>query len=201
VSLQIHSGVPRTQRKTVAKIFYESFQDKFARIFGDPRKATELIARIIREDRILVALIDGQAVGFAGLHYNGTNLMKFQLAEIVRIYGLSTIRVLLYFLITLLTEPKANQLHLEVLVVQEQYRNQGIGTKLLRSTIAFAEQQRFSQIRLEVVNTNPKAKKLYERMGFRKVKDHKIPYPFNILTGFSIITDMEYTIKSSRLAS
>lgn len=71
VSIQIQSGVPEHQRITVAKIFYESFQDKFARLCGNPRKAIQLISQIIREDRILVALTDGHVVGFAGLHYHG----------------------------------------------------------------------------------------------------------------------------------
>jgi len=69
VSIQIQLGVPNNQRVTAATIFYESFQDKFGRVFGDRRKATQLISRTIREDRILVALNDGQVVGFAGLHY------------------------------------------------------------------------------------------------------------------------------------
>lgn len=99
---------------------------------------------------------------------------------------------MLYFLITSFTVLNTNQLHLEVLAVHEQYRNQGIGTTLLHATIAFAQQQGLSQIRLEVVNTNPKAKKLYERIGFQKVQDHKISYPFTIVTGFSTITDMHY---------
>ena len=198
VFIQIHLGVPQPQRTTVARIFYESFQDKFVRVFGGPGQANQFIARVIREDRILVAFIDGQAVGFAGLHYHGKNLLECQLAEIVRIYGMTAIRVMMYFLITLFNEPNPHQPHLEVLAVREKYRNQGIGTKLLRSTIAFVQQQGFSQISLDVVDTNPKAKKLYERMGFQKAKDRKIPYPSNILTGFSIITYMRYIIKRAR---
>ena len=192
VSIQIQSGIPEQQRITVATIFYESFQDKFARLFGDHRKAIQLISLIIREDRILSALIDGQVVGFAGLHYKGKHFLKFQITEIVRIYRLIALRVMLYFLITSFNVLNTNQLHLEVLAVNEHYRNHGIGTKLLHSTIAFAQQQGLSQIRLEVVNTNPKAKKLYERIGFQKVHDHKISCPFNLLTGFSTITDMHY---------
>ena len=192
VSIQIQSGVPEQQRITVATIFYESFPDKFARLFGDPRKAIPLISQLIRENRILSALIDGQVVGFAGLHYHGKHFLKFHIAETVRIYRLTALRVILYFLITALNVHNTNQLHLEVLAVHEQYRNQGIGTQLVHSTIAFAQQQGFSLIRLEVVNTNPKAKKLYERIGFKQVQDHEITYPFNILTGFRTITDMHY---------
>ena len=195
VSIQIQFGVPNNQRVTAATIFYESFQDKFGRVFGDRRKATQLLSRIIREDRILVALNDGQVVGFAGLHYQGKNFLECKFTEVARIYGLTAVRVMIYFLIAVLNELQPNQLHLEVLAVREHHRSKGIGTILLRSTIDFAQHKGFSQIQLEVVNTNPLAAKLYERIGFKKVKDRKIPYPFNILTGFNTITEMHYNLK------
>ena len=195
VSIQIQFGVPNNQRVTAATIFYESFQDKFGRVFGDRRKATQLLSRIIREDRILVALNDGQVVGFAGLHYQGKHFLERKFTEVARIYGLTAVRVMIYFLIAVLNELQPNQLHLEVLAVREHHRNKGIGTILLRSTIDFAQHKGFSQIQLEVVNTNPLAAKLYERIGFKKVKDRKIPYPFNILTGFNTITEMHYNLK------
>ena len=128
------------------------------------------------------------------MHYQRKNFMEFNLTEIVKIYGLFTIRVLIYFLITLFTEQKPNQLHLEVMAVAEKQRGKGIGTKLLQSTIDFARLRKIPQIKLEVVNTNPEARKLYERIGFKKVKDSKIPYPFHIFTGFSLITDMHYNL-------
>jgi len=102
---------------------------------------------------------------------------------------------MIYFLIAVLNELQPNQLHLEVLAVREHHRSKGIGTILLHSTIDFAQHKGFSQIQLEVVNTNPLAAKLYERIGFKKVKDRKIPYPINILTGFNTITEMHYNLK------
>jgi ribosomal protein S18 acetylase RimI-like enzyme len=195
MSIKIQKGVSKNQLIIVARIFYESFQDKFALIFGDPKKAIRLISKIVREDRILVAFNDGKVVGFAGLHFLGKKFMACKLTEVARIYGLATLRVLIYFLINLFTEIKLNQLHLEILAVTEKQRGKGIGTKLLLSTIDFARRKGFSEIKLEVVNTNPRANKFYEKMGFKKVKDRKIPYPFNILTGFSVITDMHYNLK------
>jgi GNAT superfamily N-acetyltransferase len=138
MSIQIQSGVLRNQRVTVAKIFCESFQDKFFLIFGDRKKAIRLISRVIREDRIPVAFKDGKAVGFAGLHYQGKNFITLKTTGVARIYGLATIRVLVYFLIMFFTELEPNQLHLEVLAVTKKQRNKGIGKQLLLSTIDFA---------------------------------------------------------------
>jgi len=194
MSIQIQPTIPKNQRIIIAKIFYESFKDKFSIIFGDRKKAIRLISKLIREDRILVATKDEKVVGFVGLHYQRKNFMEFNLTEITKVYGLLAIRVLIYFLITIFTEQKPNQLHLEVIAVTEKQRGRGTGTKLLKSTIDFAWLKKFPQIKLEVVNTNPKARKLYEKIGFKKVKDSKIPYPFYIFTGFSLITDMHFNL-------
>lgn len=194
MSIQIHFGAPKDQRRKIAKIYYEAFQDKLGVIFGNKRKAETLFSTSLCDERILVAYKDGVAVGFAGLQYQGKKFMEPSLTQVVRIYGLETIRVLLFFFFSIFNNPKPNQLYLEILAVSKDQQNKGIGTKLIQSTIEHARSKKIPQIKLEVVNTNPKAKKLYQRIGFRKAKDHKIPYPFNTLVGFRIITEMHYNI-------
>ena len=190
--IHIQKGISSTHRIAIAKIFYESFKGKLGQIMGDSKKAIKLISRLIQEDRVLVALKGKRVVGFAGLDYQGKRFIKFNFTEIAKIYGLATIRVLVFFLINLFDKNLPNQLHLEVLALAEKQRSLGTGTQLLLSTIDFAKQKGFKRIRLEVKNTNPKAKKLYKNIGFKVTKDQKIPYPFNIFTGFSILTEMHY---------
>ena len=194
MSIQIQFGVPKNQRSKIAKIYYEAFQDKLSRIFSNKQKVETLISTSLRDERILVAYKDGVVVGFAGLQYQGKKFMDPSLTQAVRIYGLETIRVLLFFAFSIFTKPKPNQLYLEILAVSKDQQNKGIGTKLIQSTINHARSKKIPQIKLEVVNTNPKAKKLYQRIGFGKVKDHKIPYPFSALIGFNIITEMHYNL-------
>ena len=194
MTVQIQFGVPKNQRRKIAKIYYEAFKDKLGRIFSNKQKAETLISRSLRDDRILVACKDGVAVGFAGLQYQGKKFVDPSLTQVARIYGLETIRGMLFFFFSMFNKPKPNQLYLEMLAVSEDQRNKGIGTKLIQSTINHARSKKIPQIKLEVVDTNPKAKKLYERIGFEKAKDHKIPYPFNTLIGFRIITEMHYNI-------
>ena len=196
--IDIQRGISSNHRIPIAKIFFESFEGILGQIMGNSRKATKLISKLIREERILAALNGTRVVGFAGLNYQGKRFMKFNFTEIARVYGLATIRVLLFFLIDLFDKNLPHQLHLEVLAVEKSQRSQGTGTKLLLSTIDFARKKGFKQIRLQVKNTNPKAKKLYENIGFKTANDRKIPCPFNIFTGFSIITEMHYNIWDSK---
>jgi len=48
-----------------------------------------------------------------------------------------------------------------------KYRNQGLGTRMLRAVISMA-QERYPGLSLSVVESSP-ARHLYERLGFRKV--------------------------------
>jgi ribosomal protein S18 acetylase RimI-like enzyme len=48
-----------------------------------------------------------------------------------------------------------------------EYRNRGLGTRMLKTIIALA-QERFPGLSLSVVESSP-ARQLYERLGFRKV--------------------------------
>ena len=58
--------------------------------------------------------------------------------------------------------------YLHIIAVKEQYRNKGIGTKLLK----FFEDrcfENYSKVFLVVADFNPDAKRLYESMGYAEV--------------------------------
>lgn len=55
---------------------------------------------------------------------------------------------------------------IEELYVLPQFRNSGIGTKLLTATIEYAKKENCSALDLEVEDDHARVKKLYERQGF-----------------------------------
>jgi ribosomal protein S18 acetylase RimI-like enzyme len=55
---------------------------------------------------------------------------------------------------------------LDGLCVSDQARGQGVGTALLEAVVAEARQRGYRAVRLDVVDTNPRARALYERRGF-----------------------------------
>ena len=59
-----------------------------------------------------------------------------------------------------------NEIYLYRFYIENQYRNQGIGTKSLEQLIDIAKVQN-KDISLEVMGNNNLAKKLYEKMGFK----------------------------------
>lgn len=66
----------------------------------------------------------------------------------------------------------------------------GVGTQLLNATIDFAKSINRKSVILEVVDTNPKAQKLYEKFGFAvvEVEDTSL---FTSGSGFSRVIHMK----------
>ena len=57
--------------------------------------------------------------------------------------------------------------YLSVIVVQKEYHNLGIGTKLLNTMTNYCKSKNFKSIQLEVSKANSNAIALYKRLGFR----------------------------------
>lgn len=196
LNITIQFGIPKNQQLIIANIFYENFQDKFKIFLGNKKKAIPLIASTLEDDRIIVAIKNGKVIGFAGLQYHKKSFSIPSLTQIVKIYGFMTIRTFPFFVISSFNKPKSFQLHLESLAVTGKEQGKGIGTQLLNATINHAKAKSFSQIKLEVIQTNQKAKKLYKKIGFKSTKIIKIPYPFSYIIGFSSFEEMLFNLKT-----
>jgi len=58
--------------------------------------------------------------------------------------------------------------------VAPEARGSGVGTALLDAIVDEARRRGYAQVRLDVVDTNPRAKALYRHVGFREVKTVRI---------------------------
>ncbi len=79
------------------------------------------------------------------------------------------------------------------IVVDPAYRGKGIGTRLFSSLIEFGNTEKYSTIRLDVIDTNPGARKLYERLGFYEEKTERFEFLRGLL-GFGASTTMSYRL-------
>lgn len=70
-------------------------------------------------------------------------------------------------------------IYIQNISVLESARGLGIGSKLLNHVEKMAFEQGYNSLWLDVAFNNLKAKKLYERHGFREVSNHKIFFSNN----------------------
>ena len=71
------------------------------------------------------------------------------------------------------------------IVVADSHRGQGIGTALLQRIVDYGKAQQFNRVRLDVIDTNTSARKLYQRFGFKVTKEES--YPYLSILGFVVL--------------
>jgi GNAT superfamily N-acetyltransferase len=76
-------------------------------------------------------------------------------------------------LCTFYNNGKANVMIIDSVEVEEEERGHGIGTKLIEQALELARKQDVDSVELNVNKDNIPAKKLYEKIGFKKTnKDY-----------------------------
>ncbi len=86
-----------------------------------------------------------------------------------------------------------NELLMDGIAVSESYRGQGVGTALFDALIAYAKDNNYQRIRLDVIDTNPDARRLYERLGFSAERTNTFEV-LRPLLGFGATTTMVYAL-------
>ena len=167
-SVNISVGLPPDSTAKIAAMYFDIFSRKLGAVLGR-RAAVAMIADHINANRIIVALDDEKIVGIAGLKYNGTGFFAPDRRGFLKHYGPLVGRVRAGLWASVQTNPRPHQLLLDGLGVQAELRSRGIGTTLLEAVNRHARELDKTEVILEVVDTNPRAKALYERFGYQTV--------------------------------
>ena len=70
----------------------------------------------------------------------------------------------------------ADAVWLEAAAVARPRQSQGIGTSLVRAAEAFAGERGYRLAELGVEDSNPRARRLYERLGYQSIARHDFQY-------------------------
>ena len=178
--VEIRRGLPDEYRRQAAEILYDGFQQKFDVIFGSEAHGVAVLEKDLVSDYLLIALYQGELVGVAGMEYrHGRRRGRYMrprastfIAEYGPLRGLFMVAVSPIFF-----APRGKgELHLGPIAVRADLRGKGVGTRLLEASFELARNEGLHAARLEVVDTNPAAQRLYERMGFVAVKVKHYPF-------------------------
>ena len=188
--------MPEEFRREVAEIVYEAFRQKLALLIGSPEQGVAILEKSIDPAMAIIAACQDRPVGVAGLQYAGRNFINPQRSEFVRQFGAlsGTARFVMFKLFFLAYYQK--DMYIDTLAVSPAMRGKGVGTRLLEAVFQTAREKGFKSVSLEVVDTNPDARRLYERVGF--VAQHTYPYPYlRGIAGFSASIKMVKPLSSS----
>ncbi|WP_327687558.1 GNAT family N-acetyltransferase [Streptomyces tubercidicus] len=189
----VRRGVPAGAERRAAELYWDAFGRKLGPALNPPDKAVPFLAAHLNADRAVCALLDGQLVGLAGYQLGGRALTGGSASAVLRAYG--HLRGLHRLLLLALFErhPAPGQLVMDGIAVDPGIRGRGVGSLLLEEVAAVAVEQDCREIRLDVIDTNPRARTLYERRGFTAVRTERTPYLRGLL-GFGAVTTMRRAV-------
>lgn len=189
--ISILAGFPEDQRPVAARLFWQAFSGKLGKVLAPEDKALRLVERILNpEFAISAADEDGRLLGLAGYKTSDGALAGGSLADMTAVYGMFGGLWRGFLLDVLERKIEPDCLLMDGIFVAETARGQGIGGTLLKAIGEEARQRSLSRVRLDVIDTNPRAKALYERSGFKAVGEEKTGF-LELLFGFSSATRME----------
>jgi GNAT superfamily N-acetyltransferase len=188
-AVEIRHGLSERHRRRAAELCYDAFRAKFEPILGPPQHGIAILEGDLDPQLIIAALVHEQLGGMAGLEYGGRYFYTPRLSTFSRHFGwlVGPLRWLLF--LPFARHTRAGDLTVGALAVDPALRGQGIGTRLLETLFDWAREGGFSSVSLEVVDTNPGARRLYERLGFAVRGTRYCPFLCRPL-GFSAVTLM-----------
>ena len=164
---KVQPGFQDAHRAEVARLFWEAFEGKLGFAMGPRHKALAFIEPNLQRAFAFSALdAGGNLLGVAGIKTAKGGLLTGDLPELSAVYGwwggLWRGLVLEQF------ERPLNEdtLLMDGIFVRAEARGTGVGSALLKSVLWTAEMNGYSAVRLDVIDTNTRARALYERWGF-----------------------------------
>jgi ribosomal protein S18 acetylase RimI-like enzyme len=192
--IQFLLGVPEEHRQSAAELYDEAFGAKFSVAISDKDKRMQLITSGLKLEFAYCAVKGSRLVGLTGFHSDQGSLTSGITYRSLLSY-LGFIKGNWAAVIFSLYErtPKKGELVMDGISVRSDVRGLGIGTQLLKLLIVHATKHKFASIRLDVIDTNDRARTLYERIGFKSVRTERFEY-LRWLLGFGASTTMTYSV-------
>ncbi|MEO1200082.1 MAG: GNAT family N-acetyltransferase [Pseudomonadota bacterium] len=188
--MTVLSALPEGLRVPATEIYLDAFWAKFAPILRrDKADVVALFAPKARLDRAIAAVEGERLLGIAGYKDADGGFFDVDLADLRGAFGRigGTWRALALSLFE--RKPTPGEFLMDGIAVTPEARGKGVGSALLSSVEAQARSLGYGRVRLDVVDTNPRARQLYERVGFEAVETERLKV-FKPIFGFAASTRM-----------
>lgn len=186
--IAIRDGAPEASRGAIARLLGDAFGGKLAAIHGPAPMPGFAIGLDL--GRCLVAMRGSAVVGVAGYALDSRRLMPTPGAwALLRARGPAGLAG--WAAARLLNRPERPEvLLMDGIAVDAASRGRGIGTELLRAVRDLAARSGRPWLRLDVLDGNPGALRLYLRLGFAPVRVLRLGALGRRLLGCSAVTTL-----------
>ncbi len=167
MTLTILRGLPRDQRRAAAGLYWQAFGGKLGHVLGPDDRALEFLDRVIRADHAIAALDgNGTLVGLAGFKTAQGAFAGGSFADLRAVYGLVGALWRAALLRLLGRQIDNARFLMDGICVARNARGRGVGSRLVEAICDEARARGYAEVRLDVIDTNFRARALYERLGF-----------------------------------
>lgn len=166
--VRIQAGLPEGTEDQAAALYWDAFGEKLGRVMGPTDKAMRFIRRVLDPTHAISAVgPEGELLGVVGFKTRDSALVGGTFTDMTAIYGWYG-AIWRAALVSLLERDTENERFLmDGIFVAPKARGQGVGSALLGAIMEEAKSRGYGSLRLDVINTNPRARALYERHGFQ----------------------------------
>lgn len=181
--IEIIDHLPEAHVPAGVRLYYTGLQAKLAPAFGPTDTALAVLPPSIHPERCLTAVSRGQLVGILGIQDARGSFLSPAYSTMVDHYGTISAMYRTFLLALLNSKVAPGDLYLDGICVAPAHQGQGIGAALISAFEHRARDNSFATVSLEVIDTNPRARQLYTRLGYHEVATHSMG-PFSRLFGF-----------------
>ena len=194
-NITIDIGIAGSDKLRAAELYEEAFGAKLGVAISSQEHRVNLLRDGLNLSHAITVCEGNYLIGLAGFT---TGVVAFTSGITYR----KILRELGFFkgqkaaLVLGLFERKARdgELLMDGIAISEEYRGKGYGSKLFEALVEYANEHSYKTIRLDVIDTNPDARRLYERLGFVAERTNTFE-GLRPWLGFGASTTMVYSVK------
>lgn len=188
--IQIIPGLHPEHRSIAALGYWQAFAQKLRYPLGPQKKAVAFFERVIDPTHAISAVsADGAFLGVAGFKSASGAFVGGTFRDLSAIYGWIGAGLRGCLISMLERDCATGTLLMDGIFVDTQARGRGVGTLLLSAIEQHASATGYRDVRLDVIDTNARARALYERRGFQARSVTSLG-PLRYVFGFAHATEM-----------
>jgi len=173
--MNIAKGFPESDRPLIAALYWEAFGSKLGFVMGPKQRAMGYFCTAVSPDHAICARdTDGTLLGVAGFKTHEGALIGGSFRDMTDAYGWIGALWRLGLLTALERDKEEARFLMDGIFVAPHARGRGIGTQLLEAIAAEAAVQGYTEVRLDVIDSNARARALHERQGFVALRQRSI---------------------------
>lgn len=198
--ITVAKGFAPDERDTIARLFWAAFSGKLGRVMNPTEKALAVLAPSLDPQHCLTARDpQGVVLGAAGFKTPDGAFIGGSFADYRRVYGGFGAVWRVGLLSLLERDLSQDSLLMDGIFVSQNARGRGVGSALLAAIKAEARARNLHAVRLNVINSNPRARALYLRHGFVSEGTETMG-PLRHIFNFDSAEAMVWTTQSTHLA-